>query len=206
MAPRYVPQNDARLVAWLENFQTANTARGKSLKFDDATIKAKNELAASLVAAIRNDEKKYAEWQSAVAHTAEVRDQVVPELVRYLDRAATADGWSAEAAAAFQAVNPAQKTVRFDDTFKPSFRATVQGKKVRILWTRGNLDGVRIESRLAGESEWAPLGIDMRPPFDDPRPLCKPGVPELREYRLIGVHNDQDVGTPSDIVRITVGD
>ena len=206
MAPRYIPQSDARLVGWLENFQTANTARGKSFKADDATIKAKNDLAASLVSAIRNDEKKYAEWQAAIARTAELRDTVLPELVRYLDHAATSDGWSDEAARAFQAVNPTPQTVRFDESFKPSFRATVQSKKVRILWTRGSLDGVRIESRLAGETEWNPIGIDMRPPFDDPRPLSRPGVPELREYRLIGLHNDQDVGVPSDVIRVTIGE
>ena len=78
--------------------------------------------------------------------------------------------------------------------------------RAAIEWTRGKLDGIRIERRLSGETTWTAVGIDMRPPFDDPTPLSKPGAPEHREYRVIGLYQDQDVGRPSDIVTITVGE
>ena len=204
MAPRYIPQNDARLVGWLENFQATAKARGKELGFDDAAIKAAADRAAALIAAIRNDEKLYTDWQAANSRTAELREESLPEFVRFLDRAATSDKWSAETASAFMASSSAPQPVRLDATFKPTFRASVQGGKVRILWTRGALDGVRIESRVGGELEWKPIGVDMRPPFDDPRPLPVKGASEMREYRLIGLHDDKDVGVPSDIVGITV--
>ena len=61
------------------------------------------------------------------------------------------------------------------------------------------------DRRHAGEQGWKQIGIDMRPPFDDYDPLRQQGVPEAREYRLIGVVNDEDVGSPSDIVTVTVG-
>ena len=205
MAPRYIPQNDASLVGWAENFQVNAKARGKELGFEDGAVKAVTDKAVALITAIRKDEQLYAEWQAANAHTAALRESVVPEFVRFLDRAATSEKWSAEVASAFMAGKSASQPVRFDETFKPAFRASVQGGKVRILWTRGPLDAVRIESRLSGESEWKPIGVDMRPPFDDPRPLPVRGASEVREYRLIGLHDDQDVGAPSDVVAVVVG-
>lgn len=205
MPPRYIPKSDARLAGWLENFQTAAKARGKVLGLDDVAVQGAAAAAAALVDAIRTDEQKLAEWRAANARTAQLREQTLPGLTRLIDRAATSDNWSAEDAHAFMAVGSARRAVRLDASFKPAFRARVHGGKVRILWTRGPLDGVRIESRLGGETEWKTLGIDTRPPFEDPRPLPKAGTAEQREYRLIGLRDDQDVGTPSDIVHVTVG-
>ena len=46
-------------------------------------------------------------------------------------------------------------------------------------------------------------GRDTNSPYDDHRELSKPGTPEVREYRLIGVLKDQESGTPSDATSVT---
>jgi len=51
---------------------------------------------------------------------------------------------------------------------------------------------------------WRLLDRDNHPPYVDSTPLAQPGVPEVREYRLMGVWSDQEVGQPSDVASITV--
>lgn len=204
MAARYIPQSDARLALWLENFEKSIKASGKELGFTDAEIKDAGDRAVAVAAAIVADEQKRAEWQAAVARTAALKETTLPVLQRVIDRASTSAAWSEEKARVFMAVAPKPQAVRFDGDFKPAFKLSVEGGRVRVLWIKGDLDAVRIERRHAGEQGWKQIGIDMRPPFDDYDPLKQPGVPEAREYRLIGVVNDEDVGAPSDIVSVLV--
>ncbi len=42
-------------------------------------------------------------------------------------------------------------------------------------------------------------------PFDDDSPLVQANVPETREYRVIGVLADREIGQPSDIVSVVFG-
>jgi hypothetical protein len=64
-------------------------------------------------------------------------------------------------------------------------------------------DSVNVYARASGESEWHFLARDTNSPYDDHRELAKPGTPEVREYRLIGVLKDQESGTPSDSTSVT---
>jgi hypothetical protein len=63
---------------------------------------------------------------------------------------------------------------------------------------------VRRPGAVAGAEGWRLLGRDNRPPFDDPTPPAEPGAPEAREYRILAVYNDQEVGQPSDIASVVV--
>jgi len=42
-------------------------------------------------------------------------------------------------------------------------------------------------------------------PFDDDSPLAVSGTPETREYRAVGVVDDEEIGQPSDIVSVVYG-
>src|SRR5438128_1052969 len=71
---------------------------------------------------------------------------------------------------------------------------------------RGPLDGIHVYSRKKGETAWRFLDSARYSPFVDAAPAATPGIPEIREYRVVGVYKDQEVGQPSDIVSVTVGD
>ena len=200
MAASYFPRSDAGLLVWLGNFQTALPVQAKALGLAPSDIKDALDGAKALCTAIAADEQKYADWQAAVARTAEVRDKTLTEIKRVIDRLKTSPSYTEESAKALQAV-PVKATAQDLDAHRPVIRGSSQGGKVRIHWTRGALDGINVYSRKQGESAWVLLGHDSRPPYDDPRPIT--GV-EVREYRAIGVSHDQEVGQPSDTIAVAV--
>lgn len=199
MAASYFPRSDSGLLVWLQNFQTALPAQAKALGVLPAEVKDALDQAKALSASIQADEQKYAEWQAAVAKTAELRSQALAEIQRVVDRLKTATGYSEETGKTLMAVPSRTGSPSFEH-HKPSLRAQVYGGKVRIHWTRGALDGINVYARKPGEP-WTLLGRDTRPPFDDARPAA---TPEVREYRAIGVSHDQEVGQPSDVVTATI--
>jgi hypothetical protein len=203
VAATYLPRSDSSLLIWLGNFQNTLPAQAKALSINSAEIKDALDGAKALSAAIQVDEQKRAEWQSAVAYSADLKNQTLPEIQRIIDRLRVAPGFTDEHAKALMAVPPRPQTLAAT-THKPVIRASFAGGKVRLQWTRGSLDGIHVYARKQGETAWQLLGRDNRPPYDDPRPL-PPNTPvEVREYRVIGVVADEEVGQPSDIVTVTL--
>jgi len=202
MSARFFPRSDAGLLVWLANFQSTLPAQAKALGLAPGEIKEALDQAKALATAIQIDEQKYADWQAAVAKTAELRDQAQTEIRRIIDRLRTAPSYTEETAKSLMAV-PVKPVAKSLDDHKPVIRASYSGGKVRIHWTRGALDGVNVYSRKPGSEVWVLLGRDTRPPYDDLRPAVSAG--EVREYRAIGVSHDEEVGHPSDTVLATLG-
>jgi hypothetical protein len=69
---------------------------------------------------------------------------------------------------------------------------------------RGNIDGVNVYSRKQGTTDWKFLARDTQSPYVDTTPLATPGTPEVREYRVRGVINDDEIGDYSPALQITV--
>lgn len=89
-------------------------------------------------------------------------------------------------------------------TVKPSAKAAaLDGSQVRLEFSKGGFDGVRIESRRAGETGWQFIGTDNYSPYVDERPPVEAGKPEVREYRLRYLRRDELVGDWSDIITTT---
>ena len=53
-------------------------------------------------------------------------------------------------------------------------------------------------------SDWILVGLRLTTPSLIDRPLAQPNVPEVRDYRVIGVINDVEIGLPSDTVTLVV--
>lgn len=204
MAASYLPRNDSALLLWLNNFQIALPIQAKALSVSDTETKVALDGAKLLAGSIQSDEQKYAEWQSKVAHTAELKKQILPEVQRAIERLRCAHGVTEEHGRALMAVPPRSQAALLGEV-KPVIQGRYAGGKVSIGWTRGPLDGINVYSRKHGETAWQLLGRDTRPPYDDPRPLPAGTSAELREYRAVGVVNDEEVGQPSDIVIVSVG-
>lgn len=200
MSASYFPRNDAELLLWLTNFQTALPVQAKALAVPDPEVAGSLARAKELVSAIHADEQKHAEWQAAVAKTATLRVEILPVIQRTIDRLRATPGYNDEHAKALQAVASRSQRVALDD-HQPQPRGSLTGGVVRIQWTRGPLDGVNVYAKKPGESAWTLLARDNRPPFVDPRAVT---ALEVREYRLVGVVDDQEVGQPSDTLSIAV--
>ena len=200
MAASYFPRSDAGLVVWITNLLTALPAQAKALGMSPTEYKDAIDQAKAVVTAIAADEAKYADWQAAVARTADLRTEALTEIQRVIERLKTSPGYTEETGKALMAV-PSKAAVVHLETYKPELRAIAHGGKVRIHWKRGALDGINVYSRKLGETAFTFLGHDSRPPYDDSRPIT-PG--EVREYRAFGVAYDEEVGQPSDILTLAL--
>ena len=74
---------------------------------------------------------------------------------------------------------------------------------VVIKFKKYQHSAVAIESRRTG-GEWEAMGIALKSPWLDMRPLLVAGVPEVREYRLRWYNDDTTTGEFSPIQKITV--
>jgi hypothetical protein len=161
------------------------------------------DAATALGTAIQTDEQARAAWRAAVARTNTLKKQSLPEIERLIAKMRTSTVWNDEREHTLMLTPPVAQTLQ-PDTVKPELALSVAGGKVRVDWTRGKLDGVNVYSRRRGEPAWRLLDRDNHPPYVDSAPLAQPGAPEVREYRLMGVWRDQEVGLPSDVASITV--
>jgi hypothetical protein len=89
-------------------------------------------------------------------------------------------------------------------TYQPVIKASLKGGLVRLDFAKLGVDALLFFVRLRGETEWRRLAVDADSPCIDATPLGQPHVPEVREYRAIGMIGDETVGQYSDIVSITV--
>lgn len=203
MPKKSIYRNDGQLVAFTTNLIKAIPTVGKDCGLGDPEIKAITDAATALQTAIHADEQGRAAWRAAVAHTNSLKEQSLPEIERLIAKMRTSPAWNEEREHVLMLAPPAVQTLQ-PDTVKPKLALSVAGGKVRVDWTRGKLDGVNVYNRRRGEAAWRLLDRDNHPPYVDSTPLAQPGVPEVREYRLMGVWSDQEVGQPSDVASITV--
>ncbi|MEI6507549.1 MAG: hypothetical protein WCO54_03645 [Bacteroidota bacterium] len=88
-------------------------------------------------------------------------------------------------------------------TFKPIITLSLGNGYVIVKYTKKGVVGVNIYSRIKGTADWTHLILSTHSPYHDYHPLAAAGVPEMREYMVIGVQNDAEIGVPSDIASIT---
>lgn len=127
---------------------------------------------------------------------------VMPRLASLVQRIKNAPGYNPAIGADLGILPAAARTVAVDDS-KPAFTAlALPGSQVRLDWVKGKLDGVRIESRRGGESEWTRLDDDRFSPYTDIRLPLAPGQSETRSYRLRYLKKDEPVGSFSDVATV----
>lgn len=88
------------------------------------------------------------------------------------------------------------------DQQKPTFTIAVLPDKVRLDWTKGEFDGVIIQSKRAAETSFTKLDKDTKSPYEDARPNLTPDVHEARAYRLRYLLNDKEEGQWSDELKV----
>lgn len=88
-------------------------------------------------------------------------------------------------------------------TQQPSITASIVGSGIKIDGTKVGFDAVNLYMRRKGETEWKLIAIRKRRfPIYDETPLLNAGIPEVREYRCVGVVDDNEIGIPSVIIEV----
>ena len=78
------------------------------------------------------------------------------------------------------------------------------GGKIQLKYKKGQLDGVKIESKRGAETEFSFLDKITQTTYKDDRKMLVDGMPEIRQYRAWPILKDKVVGKVSDVVSITV--
>ena len=90
------------------------------------------------------------------------------------------------------------------DTTQVLFTAKNSGGYVQIKYTKGDLDGIKLESKRGNETEYELVDKINIVTYTDKRPNLIPAIPEVRQYRAWGFVKNEIVGVVSDVVSITV--
>ncbi|MBP6609308.1 MAG: hypothetical protein KA258_07010, partial [Deltaproteobacteria bacterium] len=177
-------------------------AHGKTLGWTPARIKEVAERTDSLVASFEGKARAAATYQAAIASHDQLEERLLGELRGDIREIKASKQCSDGIKADLQIVASSSDASARSDAH-PTFTAEAQAGFVRLRFRKLGFDSVNVYARQSGESEWRFLARDTNSPYDDHRELSKPGTPEVREYRLIGVVKDQESGTPSDATSVT---
>lgn len=202
--PGPIPRNDSELAIWLANYSKQLATVGPSVGLSDTEIAAEQKRCGTMIAAIQNDDQKRREWRAAAEATQQTKQKELPAMRATLARMKAHTGWTTALAQSLGAVAPTSSSGPLE-AYKPSIRAQTQAGRIEIKFTRKPVDGVNVYTRKRGEAQWRLLGRFTQSPCVDPTP-APTGVPEVREYRVIGVVKDREVGQASDIVVVTMGE
>lgn len=195
------PTNWAEYRAWLLNMKTEITTEGPKFGLTAGQI-------TSVQATCQAEMDKIDAYNAALSavaaaletakHGKAVTDTALREEINDWKMAA---GWDTAIATKLRAMTT--KTPFDPNTYKPEFTVKIVGGEIRIDWKKKGAQGVKVYCRLKGQTGWTFLAMDTSSPYIDGNPLAQPGVPEVREYRLRGVVNDEEIGLDSDILSVT---
>ncbi len=87
----------------------------------------------------------------------------------------------------------------------PQLKIEMKGGQPVISFVKRNSDGIRLYSKRGSESEFTFLAVDTRSPYTDARPNQVPGVSETRQYYAYYIKNDEQVGSQSAVISISLG-
>jgi len=90
------------------------------------------------------------------------------------------------------------------DNVQTKLKATKKFNGVELKFTLKNCDGGNIYSKRKDEKDFSLLKFVTHPQAMDMRPNLDPNMPEERQYLVVLVVNDEEVGKASDIVTETV--
>ncbi len=133
-----------------------------------------------------------------------VEPGIVPRLQELIRKITTSPAYSDDIGKELGLIGWQNKLVCNSAPAKPDGRAIGQrDNEVRVEFSKSAFDGVLIESRRTGQTDWSALCKDSVSPYVDSRPLVRSGKPEVREYRMRFLLRDEPIGEWSDILVAT---
>jgi hypothetical protein len=201
MAGDIIPKPRALYRAWLLHLKTDIATDGPTLGLEAGDITAVQATCTGQMTKIDDTDAAWANYQAKVQAEATGRRLTNAALREEIAQWKLADGYTDEIGARLQIVSTGSA---FDpDNYQCEFTVRIVAGEIRIDWKKKGADAVHVYARLRGQSAWTKLGMDTNSPYIDGRPLAQPGVPEVREYMLRGLVNDEEIGLDSLIHSVT---
>ena len=205
MASDYMPRSEPQLSIWLVNFGTKIATHGQNLGLTAEEIKLAETLSAETSAKIVEVEQKKTEVQQIVALKDDLKSDTLTRIRNYVTRIKAHTSFSEAIGQDLGIFAPnGTSAMAKSKSIKTALKAEVLPGRVRLSFIKKSFSGVNIFTRLVGTVNWQFLARDNNSPYDDERPLAN-GQPEKREYMAIGLHGDDEVGQPSDIISVVFG-
>lgn len=129
---------------------------------------------------------------------------VLIRLANLIQRIKLSKGYSDAVGQDLGIINSNISVVHAMPEFSVAYDHSSGKKRVKLLFTKYEHEGVSIESRRNG-GEWESMGIATTKPWHDDRPLLTAGLPEVREYRLCWWDKNHANGDFTPVQTITVG-
>ena len=89
--------------------------------------------------------------------------------------------------------------------YKPVVWAYTDGGLVQLGIIKYGVHALNIYVKKPGDPEFTFLERITLSKYTDKRPLTTPGIAEIRQYMVMGVIADEEIGIQSDIITITFG-
>lgn len=86
----------------------------------------------------------------------------------------------------------------------PQLKVEMKGGSPVISFKKSISDGIRLYSQRGTEKSFSFLAVDTRSPYVDTRPNETPDTPETRQYYAYYIKADEQVGSQSDKVSVSV--
>jgi len=87
---------------------------------------------------------------------------------------------------------------------KPKLKVKVNGERVEIKFTKHGADGIKVYSKIGGETKFKFLAHAVHHTYTDKRGKSDNSKPEAREYYGIYFKEDKEIGKESDVVRVVI--
>lgn len=208
MTRDFLPTSYANLLLWLQNLTTQLGTYGvSSLSMTAAEVSAAQTLIGTLAYKIQAVLAAQTALDAAIGGyigLSESPTAGIPAIRRVIAKAKETTGYTQAIGEAMQAIG--SEVVVDPGTYKPDMTAEAMPGHVRIRGRKKGVQAMNIYRRLKGQPAWQlAAGNRTKFPFDDDAPLAVPNVPETREYSVIGMIANEEVGQRSDIVEVVFG-
>lgn len=195
----YVPDSTRNLRDWAQNLIDNSAAILAGVEGWDAA-----RVAAFVVrvTTIRDEAQAVLDAQAAVEAAAGSLDQTLsvqlPEVRQDIGNMKKSRGWDDGKGDALDVNTPAASTN--PATLKAGVKAEGKKQRVELMIRKYGADSANIYGRKRGDTAFQLLAAKrQRFPFIDDTPPANPELPEEREYQVILVIADAEIGQPSDI-------
>lgn len=188
------PYEDRR--AWLVSFKASIATMGAAVGMTAGEISQFNSYCDAAINAIDNAVARENLYNSALADRQTLTNTLMDFLRPIVRRIKTSATYTTTIGEALDIIG--ESVVIDPATVKPSLTVLVQPLGVRARIKRNGAESVNLYMRRTGQPNWNLVCRVERSTCEDTTPLLNDALPEVREYRVIAVMNDVEVGIPSD--------
>ncbi|HEY8902031.1 MAG TPA: hypothetical protein VIM61_16595 [Chthoniobacterales bacterium] len=204
MATDFIPQSYANLSDWLANLAAKLPTNAPALGLDPAELTTLQAEITALQTPLADLLAKQIALDAALGAFQQSQGDHLPRIRAAIRHLKTSPGYTAGIGEDLQVIGGGDS---FDpETYKPTLSAEAFPSYVRLKGKKSGVQAMNLYVRLKGAAEWKLLvARRSKFPFEDDSPLSVAGTPETREYRAVGVVDDEEIGQSSDIVSVVYG-